>query len=238
MTDPGTRYCYSFSFDKLGQLIEAITGQILPDYVRDNITGPLGMTKTGPHLMTKDYLRCHYKTPDGKLVLTPIIPDPNPYRYGGGHYSVGSLSDWSTILLVLLNNGIHPHTNAKILQPSTVTNYIFTDQLPHLGISSSPVGKIPKSLPNLNSVNPGEFLPGTPKGWSIGLMLNLEDVPGKRRKMSGSWAGLANMYSWVDRESGVAGVIGTSFLPFMDGDVLGVVDGVERWTYKKIGREG
>lgn len=88
MTDPGTRYCYSFSVDKLGQVIEAIIGQILLDYIRDNITEPLGMTKTGPHLMTKDYLRCHYKTPDGKVSVTPIVPDPNPYRYGGGHYAV------------------------------------------------------------------------------------------------------------------------------------------------------
>lgn len=105
-----------------------------------------------------------------------------------------------------------------------MTDYIFTDQLPPLGISAigpTPVGVIPKSLYDLVSVNPGELLPDTPKGWGIGLMLNLEDVPGKRQKMSDAWAGLANMYFWIDRDTGVAGVVGTSLLPFMDGVCFG-----------------
>lgn len=237
-TDPGTQYCYSFSMDILGTVIEAITGQILPDYVRDNIAKPLGMSHTRPHLETTDYLRWHYKPEGSQAFPTPLIPDPKPYKYGGGHYSVGSLDDFATLMLTLLNNGTHPHTGVSILKPETVDKYMFTDQLSILGVSPdgpTPVGVFPKSLYDLGSVNAGELLPGPRKGWGIGLMLNLEDTPGKRKKMSGAWAGLANIYFWIDRESGVAGVTGTCVLPFMDKDVLAVADEVERWTYERVG---
>lgn len=189
------------------------------------------MARTGPHLQTDRYLRCHYKGEGSSVVSTGIVPDPKPYRYGGGHYCIGTLEEWSVVLLVLLNDGVHPETGVRIVNAETVENYMFTDLLSQLNIPCDPVGIFPKSLYDLGSVNAGELLPGTRKSWGVGLMLNLEDVKGKRRAMSGAWAGLANMYTWVDRASGVAGVVGTSFLPFMDEDVLGVADEVERWAY-------
>lgn len=68
-------------------------------------------------------------------------------------------------------------------------------------------------------------------------MVNLEDVPGGRRKGSGMWAGLGNLYYFVDRESGIAAMVMTSVLPFWDEGVLRIFGEVEREVCGKKGGE-
>ena len=62
-------------------------------------------------------------------------------------------------------------------------------------------------------------------------MLNLEDAPGARKAGSGSWAGLGNVYYWIDRKSGIVGTVGTSVLPFLDHDRLDLAEKVENFAY-------
>ncbi len=48
-----------------------------------------------------------------------------------------------------------------------------------------------------------------------GLMINTQDVPGRRRAGSGAWAGLFNTHFWVDRTTGICASIYTNSLPFI-----------------------
>lgn len=48
---------------------------------------------------------------------------------------------------------------------------------------------------------------------------------------TGHWAGLANLWWWCDRENGVAGIICSQILPFVDMKVLGLWAGIEAQVY-------
>ena len=189
------------------------------------------MSNTGPHFSSDDWLRCHLKTGEGVLTaVEAIVPAPEPYRFGGGHYIVSTLNDYSQVLLAMLNEGRHPGTGNSILKPETVRDYVFQDFIPHVGCPPDGIGKIDVSLvPGLS--NAGEFLQGEEKGWSCGLMLNLKDVSGKRKANSGAWAGLGNLYYWIDPTAGKAGIYGTDILPFYDDDCVGIFEKLEKLAY-------
>jgi len=68
-------------------------------------------------------------------------------------------------------------------------------------------------------------------------MINEQDLAGRRRAGSLSWAGLRNSYFWVDRASGIAGGIFFQLLPFADPEILQVYDSFERGLYAALGKE-
>lgn len=217
--------------DILGFIVEKLSGVDLPTYIAKNIAQPLGMKNTGTYWDNNDWLRCHIKSPEGKLTaVEAIIPAKDPYRFGGGHYMVSTLHDYSQVLLAMLNEGKHPTTDQAILQPETVRNHVFKDYIPHVGCSSDGIGVVGVSLvPGLS--NDGEMLKGVKKGWSAGLMINVDDVPGGRKAGSGAWAGLGNLYYWIDATGGKAGIFGTSVLPFLDEDCVQVFEELEKIAY-------
>jgi methyl acetate hydrolase len=51
-------------------------------------------------------------------------------------------------------------------------------------------------------------------------MVNDEDAPTGRPAGSLGWAGLANLYYWIDRLNGVGGFWATQIFPFADKAVL------------------
>jgi hypothetical protein len=71
------------------------------------------------------------------------------------------------------------------------------------------------------------------QGWGLGFHLTLEDVPEMRRAGTADWSGLMNCYYWLDRAAGVAAVLCTQVLPFFDGAILDVVQGLERAVYQQ-----
>jgi methyl acetate hydrolase len=69
--------------------------------------------------------------------------------------------------------------------------------------------------------NDAEFFPGMPKSWALTFMLNDEDAPTGRPAGSLAWAGLANLYYWIDRQNGVGGFWATQVFPFADPTSVG-----------------
>lgn len=229
--DPGQQYNYGINIDKLGFVVEKLSGLSLPEYIKQNITDPLGMTSTGPTLNEDNYLIVHVRDGEGKLTAVPSIKHAkNPDHFGGGHYLIGTLNDYTKLLLTLLNDGTNPQNGGTILKPETVQNYVFKDMIPSVGCSPDGIGVIPQSCAP-GASNAGEFMAGVPKGWSCGLMLNMSDSPDGRKANSGAWAGLGNLYYWIDRSHGIAGIIGTAVLPFMDADTLELFEKVEKFAY-------
>ena len=82
--------------------------------------------------------------------------------------------------------------------------------------------------------NAGEFLPGIAKGWGLTFQIALEDVPGRRRAGSLAWAGLGNLYFWIDRATGIGGFWGTQLLPFHDPASHGGFVEYERLVYRSL----
>ena len=235
-TDPGEKYTYGIGIDWLGYVIEAVTQVPLDQYIQTNILTPLGMSNTTSQFRPdEDRMFVHTPSPTGLIPIPDLKPSDNPERHGGGAYLISTLDDYSTLLLAVLNNGTHPTTHTRILSSETVERYLFTDHLPEALKSSSQkdpardVGRIPSSMPQLT--NTGTLLPETQLGWSCGLLLNHEDVKNGRRRGSGAWAGLGNLYYWIDREGGRTGLVMTSLIPFFDKTVLEVFGRVEGAAY-------
>ena len=70
---------------------------------------------------------------------------------------------------------------------------------------------LPVSNPRLS--NDAEFFPGMPKTWALTFMINEEDAPTGRPAGALAWAGLANLYYWIDRANGVGGFWATQIFP-------------------------
>lgn len=52
------------------------------------------------------------------------------------------------------------------------------------------------------------------EGWGLTFALNHEPKESGRKPGSASWEGIANLFWWADRESGVGGMIGSQILPY------------------------
>jgi methyl acetate hydrolase len=82
LADPGDSWEYGISIDWIGQLIEAVSGQSLRDYLRKNLFDPLGMDDTDFIQTAEQKARratVHQKHRDGTIVPIPdheVAQDP------------------------------------------------------------------------------------------------------------------------------------------------------------------
>src|SRR4051794_9383039 len=122
MFEPGERWAYGGSIDRVSRMVEIASGQGIDRYFRDNITGPLGMNDTGFTITEKQrarQARLHRRGADGKLVMQPFekLETPTVFSGGGGIYSTAQ--DYLRLLQALLNGG--SLDGAKILKAETVS---------------------------------------------------------------------------------------------------------------------
>jgi len=82
----------------------------------------------------------------------------------------------------------------------------------HLG--DTKVTALPGVIPSLS--NDAEFFPGQSKSWALTFMINDEQAPTGRPAGALGWAGLANLFYWIDRTNGFGGFWATQILPFGD----------------------
>src|ERR1700689_4518505 len=90
LADPGDRWEYGISIDWIGQLIEAVSGQSLRDYLRKTLFDPLGMDHTDFIQTAEQKARratVHQKHPDGTIVPIAdheVAQDPEFFMGGAG----------------------------------------------------------------------------------------------------------------------------------------------------------
>jgi methyl acetate hydrolase len=228
--DPGQEYSYGYNTDWVGFIIQKITGKKIEAVVQERIITPLQLKNTTPTFTeSKPRMNVHARLEDGSLVSLPDLkPLEDPEVRGGGEFLISTVSDYAQILLPLLNGGLHPTLNVRILKDETVKKYLFSDLISAI-CSPANVGLVPQSIPAMT--NTGELLPGVKKTWSAALVINEEDVPTGRKKGSGAWAGLANSYYFVDPTSGKLAIFTTSVIPFFDPESLYLFDELERAAY-------
>ncbi|KIX99520.1 uncharacterized protein Z520_05096 [Fonsecaea multimorphosa CBS 102226] len=235
VVDPGTKYVYGIGIDWLGFVVQEVTGQALPDYLAEHVLKPLGMNDTGAKLPPgkKNIYLVHFDVPDGAGLVG--VPDAkhneSPVTWGGGGFLYSTMNDYAKLLAAILNNGTSLTTGNSVLKPETVKNFLFKDLLgPE--VDKSDVGEVRASIPQASLE--GSLLPSIPpekRGWSAGLLMNHDDLPYGRKAGSGAWAGLGNLYYWIDPTTGIAGMICSSILPFLNPTVMRLFDELERVAY-------
>jgi methyl acetate hydrolase len=212
--DPGERWQYGSNLDWSGQVVEGITGERLGDVFAARIFEPLGIRDTS--FVLDDRLRSrlaamHQRGDDGSLTPTEFeLPSP-PEVDMGGHGLYGTVGDYMRFIRMWLNDG--RGENGVVLQPETVEMAVQN----HLG--DLKVTMLPGVIPTLS--NDAEFFPGQSKSWSLPFMINDEQAPTGRPAGAQGWAGLANLFYWIDRENGYGGFWATQILPFGDATSFG-----------------
>jgi methyl acetate hydrolase len=227
VADPGTTYEYGINTDWLGKVIEAASGQTLDVFIEQNITRPLGMDQTAFVMSAEQRANSapvHLKDEDGAWAASDIDLRQDPEYWAGGHGLHSTPRDYLKFQRMLLGDGTGAD-GAKILEKETV-DAAFTNQIGDLDFPA----EIPTGDPA--TTHPLNLGPGYK--WGYGLLLNTEDIPGKRRAYSGAWAGLLNTHFWVDRTTGVAGAIYTQFLPFVTPEALQMYEDFERALYASL----
>lgn len=225
MFDPDTRWAYGGSLDRVGRLVEIVSGQNLDRYFHDHILGPLGMNDTAFVLTEKQRARqasLHLRKANGTLAPQPVVKRTAPKVISGGGGLYSTAPDYLTLLQALLNGG--SLAGRSILRPQTVA-LMSTNQIGNLG-----AGILKTTNPALS--DDVDFFPGVRLRWGLGDMINVDPVPGGRRAGSLTWAGLYNTYYWIDPASRIAGVIMMQILPFADRRALNVYRLFERGIYR------
>lgn len=225
MFDPDARWAYGGSLDRVGRLVEIVSGQNLDRYFHDHILGPLGMKDTSFTLTEAQHARrasLHLRKADGTLAPQPLVRRSAPKVFSGGGGVYSTAPDYLTLLQALLDGG--GLAGKSILRPQTVAL-----------MSTNQIGSLDAGI--LKTTNPAlsddvDFFPGVRLRWGLGDMINVDPVPDGRRAGSQTWAGLYNTYYWIDPASRIAGVIMMQILPFADRRALNVYRLFERGIYR------
>ena len=190
--EPGKGWTYSISMDIEGYVVEKLSGQSLPDFMRDNIYTPLGMKDAGFYVPAEK--RARFATqyywdgkdsitdkPNGNIPAADYASQPGMASGGGG--MVSTIEDYYRFAQML---GYGGELNGKrILAPATV----------HLMTSNH----VPAEILN------GQFGIGSMvmrPGFGYGFNGAVEYDPAEANLPDGKgtymWDGAAGTWFWVD----------------------------------------
>ncbi|KAL2680556.1 hypothetical protein Neosp_008158 [[Neocosmospora] mangrovei] len=224
---PGEGWYYGAATDWAGVLLEEFTGETLGTYTQKNIFEPLGIKDTGfwPEKLPQTANRttvCTYR--EGETLKPGPLPPPKEHileSAGAGLYSTAK--DYATFFQGLLQG--------KLVKEETLQE-MFSPQL-----NEMQAGILEMIAYNIGGQD--AFAPEYPKGaklnHGIGGVINMEDVPGKRRKGSLMWSGMCNSRWWIDRESGIAAALIVNVQPHGDPVVKSLYNELELEVYRCLG---
>ena len=223
MFDPGTDWAYGTGVDWLGEVIEAVTGRRVDDYLQEEIFAPLRMHNTSFTIDESQRPRLaavHARDEAGEFIATDFDWAPAD-RVLSGHGLYSTVDDYTLFLQMLLNDGVG--NGHRILRPDTVRQMIEN----RIGDLEVPVMR--STMPHLSC--DAEFFPGMPKKQSLGFQVTTEQRPGMRSPRSQFWAGLFNLFYWWDPAQKLAAIFATQLLPFQDPRVMELFESFERAVY-------
>lgn len=224
MFDPGDRWEYGIGIDWAGQLIEAVAGCSLSDYMTEHILGPLGMHDTAFRRVACDTGRTasmHARLPDGSFAPVERQRGTEPEFDEGGAGLLATMPDYARFLRMVLRGG--ELDGVRVLADETV------EVMSRNHIGDLRVTMLPTTDP-LVSLD-AEFFPGTPKTWGLSWQIDEEPQPTGRPAGTLMWAGLSNCFHWIDRTNGIAGCFMSQVLPFVDERAMATFFDFERAVY-------
>ncbi len=205
MCQPGSEWNYSNSTDVLGHLVAVISGKPFDEYLREKVTGPLGMADTSfviPPEKLPRFSGLYARDADGKLILMDDAQQSvfavrrNIVSGGGG--LVSTCGDYLRFCRMMLNKG--ELDGARILGRKTVelmtTNHLRGD-MADMGqprFSESPYYGI---------------------GFGLGFSVMLDPAKAHILGTPGeyAWGGAASTAFWIDPAEDLAVVMLTQLIP-------------------------
>ena len=209
MTDPGTRWGYGPSIDWLGLIVEKIDGRRIDKFCHEEIFGPLGMKDTAFEVsdaMAKRLATVKIRGEDGNFGPYDIAPPPNPEVYGMGYALYSTAPDYVQFLRMFLNRGT---LNGNRLLSEKGVDWMLADRMNGLTFEEM-VTVVPALTADFDA------FAGTRRTHSFGCFRNEVDIPGRRSAGSQSWGGVLNTHFWFDPKKGIASIIMTQSLPFVE----------------------
>jgi CubicO group peptidase (beta-lactamase class C family) len=208
--DPGERWLYGINIDWAGRMVEQVSGMKLGAYLQRHLFEPLGMTDTAFRItasMRARLAKIHQRNDDGSLVAGDLEIEQAPENEMGGGGLYGTAGDYLRFVRMILNDGVGDE-GRRVLKAETV------QQMSRNAMGETRVTLLKTAAPPLT--NDAEFFPGLEKSWGLSFQINEQKAPTGRPAGGLMWAGLANTYYWIDRQSGIGGVYLSQILPFAD----------------------
>ena len=183
---PGTRWVYSVAMDIQGYIVEKLSGQSLPDFMQQNIFGPLGMKDTAffvPKEKRGRFATLYTERPNGELVASPAGYESQPGMPSGGGGLVSTAEDYLRFAQMLLNGG--ELDGARILAPATVQLMTSNHLAPNLMTGEFSIGHV--------VIRPG-------MGWGYDCSVFTDPLEANEVAGKGTfyWLGAADTWFWVD----------------------------------------
>jgi CubicO group peptidase (beta-lactamase class C family) len=234
LEQPGSRWRYGFSSDVLGRVAEVVAGQPFNEFLRQRLTGPLGLKDTDFWYAPAQVDRIavvYARNGKGELRPTDAMPPSSTYDRPGPMFSAGggllsTAPDYLRFGQMLLGRG--SLGGVRILQPTTV------DRMTGNTLTEAMGGEVYWYRQEWNSVFRGY-------GWGLGIGVRLPDrahaVPGSNRDIG--WGGLASTGYFIDQENGFVAVVMTQYLG-AEGDKPAFLlrEGVYRALVRRANRSG
>jgi len=205
---PGTRWNYSLATDVVGLLVEIISGKPLDEYLREHITGPLGMRETDFHVQPEQrdrFAACYQHVPANNTFSLQDDPENSrftsrPALVSGGGGLVSTIDDYLVFCEAMLGGG--ERDGVRILKQKTVAQ-MATNHLPE--------GK------DLGDLGQSVFLETTMDGVGFGLGYAVVLDPERAGVLASpgelSWGGMASTYHFIDPVKRIIVVFMTQLIP-------------------------
>jgi CubicO group peptidase (beta-lactamase class C family) len=189
---PGKAWTYSVSVDIQGYIVEKLSGQSLPNFMRDHIYAPLGMRDAGFYVPAakRDRFATLYETgPQDKLIPTAVgaggmsddLTPPTLPSGGGG--LVSTAEDYYRFAQMLGNRGTLNGT--RVLAPASV-HLMTTNHVP-LNLLTGQYG-----------IGQQILRPGFGYGYDGAVVFDPPEANLPEGQGTFFWDGLAGTWFWVD----------------------------------------
>jgi CubicO group peptidase (beta-lactamase class C family) len=191
---PSQGWTYSVSMDIEGYIVEKLSGQTLPDFMRDHIYQPLGMKDAGFYVPQDKRSRFatlyHWKRDGGGLTIEPDQGPSDPHDFdkptdlpSGGGGMVSTIEDYYRFAQMLANNG--EESGKRILSPAAI--HLMTTN--HLE---------PNLLTGQFGIGLQQMRPGQGYGYNCAVEYDPQEANLPDGKGTFLWFGAAGTWFWVD----------------------------------------
>jgi len=187
--EPGEQWVYSVSVDIQGYMVEKLSGQSLPDFMRTRIFEPLGMADTAFSVPQNKLARLAtvYAMDAQSHRLNPQPHDPNvtatPGMPSGGGGLYGTANDYLRFAQMLLNGG--ELEGRRLLAPATVA-LMRANHLP------------PTLMDPRFGIGLYRMRPGFGFGYDVAVFEDPQKVGSTTGKGTYLWDGAAGTWFWID----------------------------------------
>jgi CubicO group peptidase (beta-lactamase class C family) len=204
---PGTEWAYSMGLDVLGRVVEVASGMRLDDFIRTNITEPLGMTDAGWFVPAADTGRLaapYVANPaTGRAIRLEgvggdVTQPPAAHMGGGG--MLATAGDYHRFAEMLRRGG--ELDGVRFLAPGTV-RMMASNHLPG-GVDLTTFGRPLFSETTFDGV-----------GFGLGVSVTIDPVKAKVPGTVGEfgWGGAFSTFHWIDPTTELTAVFMTQLLP-------------------------